>query len=217
MTTVQIAYEVPASAVAKIKTLLSETAMRDVNWNGADFVIERDEFTCIPDSDSADAVALLGKINSIIRGENTVGHQTSRGGARAGAGAKPKIEDGKRVQVYLNKEFKAIAADLGNGNVSEGLRRALLIAKNGSTNVDAEALQLELNGQKLSLTRANERWYAAGEKAKKAEEQKSELLLALESMLFDFGKFETDNERLSEFRRLRKDACDIVSRIKDAA
>lgn len=69
MTTVQIAYEVPASTVAKIEAHLAETAIRDINWNGALFKIERDDFTCIPDDDSAAAVSLLHEINNIIDGE----------------------------------------------------------------------------------------------------------------------------------------------------
>lgn len=32
---------------------------------------------------------------------------------------------GKRVQVYLDAESLAIAAKLGNGNVSDGIRKAL--------------------------------------------------------------------------------------------
>lgn len=69
MTTVQIAYEVPAATVAKIEAHLAETAMSDVNWNGANFKIERADFTCIPEDDSADAVSLFKEINDIIRGE----------------------------------------------------------------------------------------------------------------------------------------------------
>lgn len=68
MTIVQIAYEVPAETVAKIEAHLAEVALKDINWNGADFKIERDDFTCIPDDESADAVSLLIEINRIISG-----------------------------------------------------------------------------------------------------------------------------------------------------
>lgn len=68
MTTIQIAYEVPAATVAKIEAHLADVAMRDINWNGAGFEIERDDYTCIPDDDSADAVALLHDIFNIIEG-----------------------------------------------------------------------------------------------------------------------------------------------------
>ncbi len=38
---------------------------------------------------------------------------------------RPSDVDGKRVQVYLDAESIAIATRLGNGNVSEGIRKAL--------------------------------------------------------------------------------------------
>lgn len=41
------------------------------------------------------------------------------------AGRPAELEGGKRVQVYLDAESLAIAAMLGNGNVSEGIRKAL--------------------------------------------------------------------------------------------
>ena len=70
MTTIQIAYEVPADAFAKVEAHLEQVALRDVNWNGADFKIERDDFTCIADDESANAVALLGQIRAIIDGQD---------------------------------------------------------------------------------------------------------------------------------------------------
>lgn len=47
---------------------------------------------------------------------------------------------------------------------------------------DAEAAR-ELNGHNLSLQRANDRWYAAGDDAKRAATQRDELLAALERLL----------------------------------
>ena len=38
---------------------------------------------------------------------------------------RPPTVDGKRVQVFLDAESLSIAARLGNGNVSEGIRQAL--------------------------------------------------------------------------------------------
>lgn len=38
---------------------------------------------------------------------------------------RPTNVGGKRVQVYLDAESIAIASKLGNGNVSEGIRKAL--------------------------------------------------------------------------------------------
>lgn len=65
---IQIAHEVPAATVAKIQAHLDETAKNNLNWNGAKFEIERDEYTCIPENNSPDAVILLGEINRIIDG-----------------------------------------------------------------------------------------------------------------------------------------------------
>jgi hypothetical protein len=70
MTTIQIAYEVPAETVAKIKSHLQHVAAHDANWNGAEFQIERGDYTCMPDDDSYDATALFYSIQRIIRGED---------------------------------------------------------------------------------------------------------------------------------------------------
>lgn len=43
---------------------------------------------------------------------------------------RPSDIDGKRVQVYLDAESLKTAAGLGNGNVSEGIRKALKAAAN---------------------------------------------------------------------------------------
>lgn len=68
MTTVQIAYEVPAVTVAKIEAHLDALAARDINWNGATFEIERSEFTCIADDsvDEYEGTKLLQEIFRII-------------------------------------------------------------------------------------------------------------------------------------------------------
>lgn len=68
MTTISIAYEVPAASVKAIRAMLDETARHDVNWNGADFKIVRDDFTCIDNDDSHEAAALLNQIQNIISG-----------------------------------------------------------------------------------------------------------------------------------------------------
>lgn len=43
-------------------------------------------------------------------------------------GRPAEMEGGKRVNVYLDAESLAIAARMGNGNVSEGIRKALRAA-----------------------------------------------------------------------------------------
>ncbi|MTH45405.1 hypothetical protein [Intestinirhabdus alba] len=68
MTTITIANEVPAQTVAKIQAVLDDTALRDASWNGVNFQIERGDFTCIENDESAEAVRLLHKINDIIAG-----------------------------------------------------------------------------------------------------------------------------------------------------
>lgn len=70
MTTIHIAYEVSDAAMGRVEALLNEVAERDINWNGADFQIVRDDFTCIPGDESADAVNLLYQIEAAIAGEN---------------------------------------------------------------------------------------------------------------------------------------------------
>lgn len=70
MTTVQIAYDVPAGTVAKVQAHLEDVAARDVNWNGAAFEIERSEYTCIAeDVDEYHGTRLLHEIFRIIEGE----------------------------------------------------------------------------------------------------------------------------------------------------
>lgn len=69
MTTVQIAHEVDDAAVERVRALLDDAALRDPNWNGATFRVERADFTCIPSDESCDAVVLLNRIRRAISGE----------------------------------------------------------------------------------------------------------------------------------------------------
>ena len=68
MTIIRIAYEESPEAVARVEKLLEEVAMRDPNWNGADFQIIRDDYTSM-DDDSYDAVALFGQVQAALSGE----------------------------------------------------------------------------------------------------------------------------------------------------
>lgn len=70
MTRIQIAHEVPDAAVSRVRAMLDEAALRNPNWNGAEFTIERDDFTCIPDDESADACALLAEVQRAIDGRD---------------------------------------------------------------------------------------------------------------------------------------------------
>lgn len=51
--------------------------------------------------------------------------QSKAAAALGMAGRPSEMEGGKRVNVYLDAESLAIAAKLGNGNVSDGIRKAL--------------------------------------------------------------------------------------------
>jgi hypothetical protein len=66
-TTIKIAYEVPEADVLTIKELLQQTALFNPNWNNTEFVIERDDFTCMED-ESMEAAVLMSEINAIISG-----------------------------------------------------------------------------------------------------------------------------------------------------
>jgi hypothetical protein len=67
MIVVKIASSEPENAVARVKTLLEETAVYDPNWNGAEFKIERGAFTCIECADEVNGAVLLGAINRALR------------------------------------------------------------------------------------------------------------------------------------------------------
>jgi hypothetical protein len=69
-TTIAIAHEIDATAVARVQALLNETALRDPNWNGAEFEIVRDDYTCIPADESYNAAALLNRIQAVIQSRN---------------------------------------------------------------------------------------------------------------------------------------------------
>ena len=73
MTTVVIGSEVPEAKVAEVQAYLDSVAMRDVNWNGAEFVIERGDYTYIADDESANAVSLLIGVREVIFGAEMSG------------------------------------------------------------------------------------------------------------------------------------------------
>ena len=69
MTTIQISYDTPAAAVARVEAMLDETAWRDPNWNGADFKVALGDCTCVVDDDSYQAAALLRSVFAAIDGD----------------------------------------------------------------------------------------------------------------------------------------------------
>ena len=68
MIIINIAYEVPDEIVEKIRERLDYALTHDINFVNETFDIVRDDFTCIPEEESADACSLLLAINDIIDG-----------------------------------------------------------------------------------------------------------------------------------------------------
>lgn len=123
MTTINIAYEVPKAVIADIQNLLDETARTDINWNGASFKIERDDFTCIPDDESPDAVILLRQIHDLI-------DEATRNPRNAGRKPKGRALCGWRLAPELIDAVAARAAATGqsqNDAAEELLRKALAL------------------------------------------------------------------------------------------
>lgn len=66
MATIKVAYDVTAKAFAAIEALAVETVENDVNWNGAEISVERDDFTCVDCKDEIAGTALLNKVYDLI-------------------------------------------------------------------------------------------------------------------------------------------------------
>lgn len=67
MATIHIDYAASKEAVARVRAHLDDLALRDVNWNGADFEIERDDYTWIEGGDSYKSAALLNDVQRILQ------------------------------------------------------------------------------------------------------------------------------------------------------
>lgn len=68
-TTIQISDDVSSAAADRVQQFLDETALRDPSWNGAEFILQRGDYTCIPDDDSPAADSLLNSVYRVIDGE----------------------------------------------------------------------------------------------------------------------------------------------------
>ena len=64
---IQIAYSETPEAVARVRQMLDATTLHDIDFNGEEFVIERDEYTCIPGRDDEDANTLFTAICARLR------------------------------------------------------------------------------------------------------------------------------------------------------
>lgn len=67
MTTISIAYEVSEEKFQQISQMVADQEIRNVNFNGEDFQIERGDFTGI-DGDEYSHVELMSAIQTIIAG-----------------------------------------------------------------------------------------------------------------------------------------------------
>lgn len=65
---ISLPYEATAAQEEAVRTLLDSEAMHNPNFNGADFKIERDEFSGI-NREGYDETALFYKIERILSGE----------------------------------------------------------------------------------------------------------------------------------------------------
>ncbi len=70
MATVKIAHQHSDHQVSVIKWHLDSIRFHNPNFNGIDFVIERDDHTCIEGVNEIDGTILLTEINEILQGEH---------------------------------------------------------------------------------------------------------------------------------------------------
>lgn len=67
--TINVAYEVPANAFARVEALAREVEQRDANFGGADIQVKRDDFTCVDDRDEYRGAALLARVYRAIEND----------------------------------------------------------------------------------------------------------------------------------------------------
>jgi len=66
MTRISIAHEESDAAVARVETELEQARLRDPNWNGAKFVIERGAYTCVRGAGADDAYNSSALLHEVI-------------------------------------------------------------------------------------------------------------------------------------------------------
>lgn len=66
MAIIKVAYEVSAQNFAAIEALAAETVAADVNWNGAEISVERDDYTCVECKDEIAGAMLLTEVFGLI-------------------------------------------------------------------------------------------------------------------------------------------------------
>lgn len=65
-TVIKISRDEPPEAVDRVIGYLEDVRLRDLNWNGATFLVERGEFTCIDNDESPDAITLMYAVQRIL-------------------------------------------------------------------------------------------------------------------------------------------------------
>ena len=68
-TIIYIDHDEPEDAVQRVRDALNEVADHDVNWNGADFRVERDDYTWIKTKNEIAGAQLLGAVYSALEGD----------------------------------------------------------------------------------------------------------------------------------------------------
>jgi hypothetical protein len=72
MTTIVIPHEASKDAVKRVRKILNEEALRNPNWNGADFRIRRGDFLDVRGRDEIASTVLYGKIAAAIDGREPI-------------------------------------------------------------------------------------------------------------------------------------------------
>ena len=69
MITITVSFDVSPAAFSRVEALAREVELRDVNYNGADIRIVRDDFTAVDDRDELRGAGLLSRVQHAIDGE----------------------------------------------------------------------------------------------------------------------------------------------------
>ena len=69
---IQISYDESSEAFERVKALVEASSVRDADLQGVDVIVERGDFTCIPDVDGSDATTVLLAVQAELRGQRSV-------------------------------------------------------------------------------------------------------------------------------------------------
>lgn len=68
MVTIKLSHSVSDDKKREVEKMAQDEVLRNPNFNGAEIEVNRDEFTCVEDSDEVRGSILLSKVNAIILG-----------------------------------------------------------------------------------------------------------------------------------------------------